>query len=85
MVDNRQERVVLQTTGHRITGHLTLPRDGYRSRVSDLLNAFERDFLALTDVTVEPLDGGAATQHEFLAVSRHHVVFAVPADDSGPE
>ena len=82
MVEHRQERVLIQTASHRITGALTLPREGFRNRISDLLNAFERDFLALTDVTLEPVDGGKATRHEFLAVSRRHIVFAVPSDES---
>jgi hypothetical protein len=81
MVEHRQERVLIQTPSHRITGALTLPVDGFRNRISDLLNAFERDFLALTDVKLEPVDGGKASRHEFLAVSRRHIVFAVPTDE----
>jgi hypothetical protein len=81
VAEHRQERVVIQTQSHRITGALTLPREGYRQRISDVLNAFERDFLALTDVTLEPVDGGPATTHAFLAVSRHHIVWVVPAED----
>ncbi len=34
----RIERVVLETEHHRITGDLHLPREGYRSRLSDYLN-----------------------------------------------
>ena len=30
-------------------GTLTLARDGYRSRISDLLNASERDFISITE------------------------------------
>ena len=67
----------IETERHRITGTLTLPRDGYRSRVSDQLNTTDRDFLALTDAFVEPLDGGEDEVHEFVAVARRHVVFAV--------
>ena len=75
---HRTQRVVIETERHRITGGLTVARDGYRSRVSDLLNASERDFLALTDVVVERVDGGGAPErHAFLMVSRHHVVLAV--------
>ncbi len=78
---HRTERVVIETQRHRITGLLTLARDGYRSRVSDLLNASERDFLSLTDATVEPLDGSAQpVRHAFLAVSRLHVVLAAPLE-----
>ena len=81
-MQHRQERVHILTAQHRITGSLTLARDGYRSRLSDLLNSFERDFLALTDVVVEPIAGGEQTSHEFVAVSRRHIVFAVPVEDA---
>jgi hypothetical protein len=64
-----------------IEGNVTLARDGFRSRVSDMLNASERDFLTLTDADVSPLDGGAVESHRFLAVARRHIVFAVLADD----
>jgi hypothetical protein len=76
-VDQRRERICLETARHRIEGELTLARDGYRSRVSDVLNAAERDFLTLTDVELEPLDGGAVEHHPFLAVARRHIVFVV--------
>ena len=56
---------------------MTLPREGYRSRVSDLLNAWERSFISVTDATVRPHDGGESTRHGFLALARSHVVFAV--------
>jgi hypothetical protein len=79
-VDLRSERVVLETARHRITGVVTLARDGYRSRVSDVLNASERDFLALTEATVTPVDGvSPASVYEFLAVHRDHIVFLAPA------
>jgi hypothetical protein len=79
MIETRRERVYLETQRHRIAGTLTLARDGYRSRVSDVLNASERDFISLTDVTVELVGHeGPGTHHDFLAVSRHHVVIAIP-------
>lgn len=80
-MDHRTERVRIETSAHRIEGLLTLARDGYRSRVSDVLNASERDFLTLTQVQVTPLDGGPTQHHEFLAVARGHIVFAAVADD----
>ncbi len=74
---HRTQRVVIDTERHRITGELTLSRDGYRSRMSDFLNASERDFVSLTDVTVEHVDGTRDTErHAFLAVSRRHIVLA---------
>src|SRR2546421_350121 len=47
-----------------------MARDGYRSRLSDYLNAPERAFLALTDVELTPLDGsGAPDRYGFLVIS----------------
>ena len=89
-MQHRFERISIQTPHHRIVGVATLASDGYRSRLSDLLNAPERDFIPLTDATVTELDGDRATsQHEFIAVHRQHVVFAVPLGEvaepaSGP-
>jgi hypothetical protein len=86
MQQHRNERVLIETNRHRIAGTLTLPRDGYRSRVSDLLNASERDFISLTDVVVELLDhDGPGTRHDFIAISRHQIVIAIPeAGDEPP-
>jgi hypothetical protein len=83
MMGHRQERIRIETERHRIEGSITLARDGYRSRVSDVLNASERDFLTLTEVTVEPLDGGPVELHEYLTLARRHIVFAVAAGAEG--
>jgi hypothetical protein len=79
-MDHRRERVRIETQQHRIEGFMTLARDGYRSRVSDVLNASERDFLTLTEVTVAPLEGGPIELHPYLTVARRHIVFAVEAE-----
>jgi hypothetical protein len=78
-MDHRRERIRIETERHRIVGELTLARDGYRSRVSDVLNAPERDFLTLTDVSVEPLSGGPTELYPYLTLARRHIVFAVAA------
>src|ERR1700738_4564903 len=78
----RRERIRIETERHRIEGVRTLSRDGYRSRVSDVLNASERDFLTLTDVTVAPLEGGPIELHAYLTLARRHIVFAVAASDT---
>ena len=80
-MDHRRERVRFETERHRIDGYVTLARDGFRSRVSDVLNASERDFITLTDVTVAPLDGGVQEHHRYLTLARRHIVFAVAAQD----
>jgi hypothetical protein len=79
-IDHRQERIKIETERHRIEGVLTLARDGYRSRVSDVLNASERDFITLTEATVAPLEGGPVELHEYLSLARRHIIFAVAAD-----
>lgn len=88
-MEMRRARVRIETPRYRIEGCLTLPRDGYRSRVSDYLNTAERGpFLSLTDVTLDPLDGGPPQHHRFLAVSRTQVVFVVEleeTDSPGPD
>ncbi|WP_354698778.1 hypothetical protein [Paraconexibacter sp. AEG42_29] len=88
MEQHRHERVQIETARHRIEGTLTLARDGYRSRVSDVLNATERDFVSLTDVTLIPHDAPQTPEmHEFVIVARNQIVLAIPLDDrrgSGP-
>lgn len=83
VMEHRDERIVVETERYRISGMLHLPRDGYRSRLTDYLNAAERTFLALTDVEITPLSGdGEAEQRPFLALSINHVVLAMPAQDT---
>ena len=85
-VEHRDERIIVETDRHRITGSLRLPADGYRSRLTDYLNASERVFLALTDVEVVNLDDRAAVERrEFVALSLRHIVLAMPvAESAGP-
>lgn len=79
MQEKRKERIELETSRHRMTGSVTLSQNGFRSRISDVLNASEREFIAMTDVTLQPLDGGEPVKREFVAVSRQHIVFVAPA------
>jgi hypothetical protein len=83
-VDQRLTKIVAETSRYRITGLLRLPPEGYRSRLSDYLNAPERTFLSLTEVELEPLDGGGSAQHlPFVALSVAHVVLVTHAEDAG--
>jgi hypothetical protein len=82
-VQHRHEHVYVETERHRISGVLTLPVDGYRSRLSDFLNAYERDFISLTNCVVELIGReGPGTEHPFIAVSRRHIVFAIPLGEA---
>ena len=66
-MEHRDERIVAETSRYRITGILHMPRDGYRSRLTDYLNASERAFVALTDVEIAPLDGSSAPERNKAA------------------
>jgi uncharacterized protein DUF6812 len=77
-MDSRVERIVLETDRHRIVGDLTLPREGYRSRLSDYLNSGDLDFIPLVNAELTPLDGASAETRDFVAVARAHVRLAFP-------
>lgn len=88
MDQHRHERMIVETARHRIEGTVTLARDGYRSRLSDVLNATERDFISLTDALVRPLDSDDLDEgvvHPLVIVSRSQIVLAIPVDaTAGP-
>jgi hypothetical protein len=81
--EQRDVRIAVETDRYRIVGHVLLPREGYRSRLTDFLNAGEREFIAMTDVEMESLDRpGQAVRNEFVALSRRHVVVAMELEGS---
>ena len=76
---SRVERIVLETDNHRIVGDLSLPKDGYLSRLSDYLNREELIFVPLTNAIVAPRDGsGPGHERGFIAVARVHIQLAYP-------
>jgi hypothetical protein len=86
-MEKRNLRVVLELDRHRIVGEMTLPNEGYLSRLSDYLNQGDHDFVALTNATIiEHLHSGAtdATEHEFVTVGTRHILIAYP-DDAGSD
>ena len=87
-MNQREERIVVETARYRLTGTVRLPVEGYRSRLTDHLNAGEREFIALTDVEILPLDAtgvaAAPSRHGFVALNRGHVVFATSVEDADP-
>jgi hypothetical protein len=81
-MESRVERVVLETDRYRIVGDLTMPREGYRSRLSDFLNHGDLDFIPLVNVELTPVagNGGLPEQRPFLAVARSHIQLAHPLE-----
>ena len=81
-MDTRVERIVLETDRHRIVGDLTMPREGYRSRLSDYLNRGDMAFIPLANAVVTAIDATeAAENRDFIAVGRVHVHLAYFTDD----
>ena len=73
-MDLRLENIILETDRWRIEGQLTLPAEGYRSRLSDYVNQRDREFFTLSSATVTELDApGQSRQASFLMVGRSHV------------
>ena len=83
-LDMREEQIVLETDRYRIVGKLTLPSEGYRSRLSDYANQRDREFFAVSDAIVTPLDGPEEIRRaSFLMVGRAHVrLIALAAEES---
>ena len=75
---HRRLRVRLETHRHVIEGTLQLPSEGYRSRMTDFLNAHDSDFLPITDAKLTWLDGNRPPERrEYAAVSVRQIVLAV--------
>jgi hypothetical protein len=78
----RRERIVVETERYRIVGDVTLPAEGFHSRLSDLLNREGVHFIPLVDATITGRNGEAPEHRPFVAVARDHVQVAYEATDS---
>jgi hypothetical protein len=75
--ETRRERIVLETERHQIVGDVTLPAEGYRSRLSDLLNREGLSFVPLENATISGINGNKdVTEMRFIAVARDHIQIA---------
>ena len=80
----RRQRVRIETHRHAIEGTLQLPNEGYRSRMTDFLNAHEQDFVPVTDAEVAWLDGSRGTERlAYVAVSTRHIVLVTELESLG--
>lgn len=84
-MDMRQEPVIVETVRYRIEGELTLPREGYRSRLSDYVNQRDRDFFAVNGARITSLDRPEEIQEvPFVMVARAHVLLLTPGPGADP-
>lgn len=75
--------MVIETAHHRITGDLTLPREGYRSRISDYLNQSDTAFVSLTDAAIigsDPRLEAVSVRRDFVVIGTAHIQMAYPDD-----
>lgn len=77
----RTERVMFETDRHIIVGDVTLPSDGYQSRLSDAINRIDVPFMPLVDAEISPLGGGNVRRHAFILLAKAHIRIARPVDD----
>jgi Family of unknown function (DUF6812) len=74
--DIRRERVVLETERYTIAGQVTLPAEGFHSRLSDLLNREGIQFIPMVDATITGRHGEPPVLLPFIAVARDHIQIA---------
>jgi hypothetical protein len=80
-MDLRQQPVLVETDRYRVEGQMTLPREGYRSRVSDHVNRRDQEFFTIVDARLTALDGGQEWTAPVLMLSRRHIRLLVPKDE----
>ena len=78
--DTRTKRIVLETARYRITGEVTLPAEGSRSRLSDLLNREGQSFIPLSSAEIISHKDGQRERMPFIAVARDSVEIAYEDD-----
>ena len=73
---------MVETDRYRIEGSLTLPREGYRSRLSDHINRREQEFFTIQDANLVALDGsGRDWAAPILMLARRHIRLIVPVSE----
>ena len=78
-MDLRLEQIIVETDRWRIEGNLTLPAEGYRSRLSDYVNQRDREFFSIQDATLTSLDRPEVKEElAFLMVARRHIRLIAP-------
>ena len=78
-MDLRRAHVVIETDRYRVEGDMTLPREGYRSRLSDHVNRRDQEFFTMVDCRLTALDGsGRDWSTPVIMLARRHIRLIVP-------
>ena len=74
----RFEPLIIHTDRHRISGTVAVPTVG-RNRLSDYANDPDREFFAVTDARMSPLDAPDEVQElDFIMVARRQIHLVLP-------
>lgn len=79
-MDTRVERVVVETERFRLVGDVSLPTEGFRTRLSDVLNRQDTGFIPLINVELSKHDGSDPKSVPFVAVARNQIQIAYELD-----
>jgi len=82
-MDTRIQRVVLETARFRIVGNVTLPTEGFRTRLSDVLNRQDTGYIPLVDVELTPVGQTETQKLPFTAVARNRIEVAYEVEEAG--
>ena len=78
----RKERIVAETDRYRVEGDITMPREGYRSRLSDHINRRDREFFTIQNARLTSLDGsGQEWEAPVVMLARRHIRLISPAPE----
>lgn len=77
------QRAVFETDRHLVVGDVSLPPEGYQSRLSDSVNRGDLAFIPLTAVEITPLGGGETVRRAFALLGKAHVKVAYPLEETG--
>ena len=81
-MDLRKEKVTLETDRYRLEGWMTLPAEGFGSRLSDHVNRRDVEFFTVQDATLTPLDGGIDWKAPVLMVASRHIRLIQPEEEA---
>jgi hypothetical protein len=66
----------METAKFRLVGDVTLPTEGFRTRLTDVLNRQDTGFIPLVNVELFPIDDGDTKSLPFVAVARNQIEIA---------
>ena len=75
-MDTRVQRVVIETSRFHVVGDVMLPTEGFRTRLSDVLNRQDTGFIPLINVELTPVGDEKAESLPFIAVARNQIQIA---------